>query len=71
MTNYFMVGTIHGGWQDESPREMLDEWITAGEWALGWHNAESDPSYQTGVPQNSGVLEACREGRSLVTCAGV
>lgn len=50
MTNYFMVGTIHGGWRGQGAREMLDDWIAAGEWALGWHNMESDPSYQKQAP---------------------
>ena len=25
MTNYFMVGTIHGGWHGDGAREMLAE----------------------------------------------
>lgn len=50
MTNYFMVGTIHGAWSGHQPREMLDEWIDAGEWVLGWHGLESDPSYQKQAP---------------------
>ena len=25
MTNYFMVGTIYGGWRGDGAREMLDE----------------------------------------------
>ena len=29
---------------------MLDEWIDANEWVLGWHDLESDPSYQKQVP---------------------
>lgn len=29
---------------------MLDNWIAAGEWELGWHNMESDPSYQRQAP---------------------
>ena len=49
MTNYFMVGTIHGGWHGDGAREMLADWIEAGEWVLGWHNMESDPSYQKHV----------------------
>lgn len=50
MTNYFMVGTIYGGWHGQGAREMLDEWIEANEWVLGWHDLESDPSYQKQVP---------------------
>lgn len=50
MTNYFMVGTIHGGWHGQGAREMLDDWLEAGEWVLGWHNMESDPSYQKQAP---------------------
>lgn len=50
MTNYFMVGTIYGGWQGDVKREMLDEWIIAGEWVLGWQGLESDPSYQKQLP---------------------
>ena len=50
MTNYFMVGTIYGGWHGDGAREMLDEWIEAGEWVLGWHKMESDPSYQKQAP---------------------
>lgn len=50
MTNYFMVGTIHGGWHGQGAREMLDDWIEAGEWILGWHDLESDPSYQRQAP---------------------
>lgn len=53
MTNYFMVGTIHGGWTGPGAREMLDDWIETGEWTLGWHNLESDPSYQRQVPNLS------------------
>ena len=52
MTNYFMVGTIHGGWHGDGAREMLADWIEAGEWVLGWHNMESDPSYQKQAPNN-------------------
>lgn len=50
MTNYFMVGTIYGGWSGAEAREMLDAWIEADEWVLGWHGLESDPSYQKQVP---------------------
>lgn len=50
MTDYFMVGTIYGGWQGDGAREMLDEWIVAGEWVLGWHGLESNPSYQRQRP---------------------
>lgn len=50
MTQYFMVGTAFGGWQAQGAREMLDNWIAAGEWELGWHNMESDPSYQRQAP---------------------
>lgn len=50
MTNYFMVGTIHGGWHGPGAREMLDDWIEANEWVLGWLNLESDPSYRKQVP---------------------
>ncbi|MGP9583365.1 hypothetical protein [Brachybacterium sp. AOP35-5H-19] len=53
MTNYFMVGTIHGGWKGDEKREMLDEWIVAGEWVLGWQGSESDPSYQKQLPNLS------------------
>ncbi len=45
MTNYFMVGTIHGGWHGQGAREMLDDWIEADLWVLGWHDWESHPSY--------------------------
>lgn len=47
MTNFFMVGTIHGGWPGDGAREMLNDFIEAGEWVLGWHDLESDPSYQS------------------------
>lgn len=50
MTNYFMVGTIHGGWHGQGAREMLDDWFLTGEWVLGWHDLESDPSYQKQAP---------------------
>lgn len=50
MTNYFMVGTIYGGWQGQGAQEMLDHWIDFGEWALGWQGMESDPSYQKQAP---------------------
>ena len=50
MTNYFMVGTIFGGWHRQGGREMLDDWILTGEWLLGWHDMESDPSYQKQAP---------------------
>lgn len=50
MTQYFMVGTVFGGWHGQGAREMLDNWIAAGEWELGWHNMESDPSYQRQAP---------------------
>lgn len=56
MTNYFMVGTIHGGWHGQGAREMLDDWILAGEWVLGWHDLESEPSYQKQVP-NLALME--------------
>lgn len=50
MTQYFMVGTVFGGWHGQGAREMLDNWIAAGEWELGWYNMESDPSYQRQAP---------------------
>ena len=56
MTNYFMVGTIDGGWAGKEPAEMLDEWITTGEWFLGWHDLESDPSYLRQAP-NLALME--------------
>lgn len=56
MTNYFMVGTIHGGWHGHGAREMLDDWIEADEWVLGWHDWESHPSYQKQVP-NLALME--------------
>lgn len=51
MTNYFMVGTIYGGWKGDVKREMLDKWIIAGEWVLGWQGLESNPSYQRQRPK--------------------
>lgn len=53
MTNYFMVGTIHGGWSGYHATEMLNDWIEDSEWVLGWHNLESDPSYQKQLPNLS------------------
>jgi hypothetical protein len=35
---------------------MLDDWIAAGEWILGWHDMESDPSYQRQAP-NLALME--------------
>ena len=38
MTNYFMVGTIHGGWHGHGAREMLDDFdpqrLPREPWAL-------------------------------------
>jgi len=62
MTNYFMVGTIHGGWHGQGAREMLDDWIDAGEWVLGWLDMESDPSYQKQAPN----LDRMERGDVLV-----
>ena len=62
MTNYFMVGTIHGAWHGHGAREMLDDFIEAGEWVLGWHDLESDPSYQKQA-LNLGLME---EGDVLI-----
>ena len=62
MTNYFMVGTIHGGWHGDGAREMLADWIEAGEWVLGWHHMESDPSYQKQAPN----LDLMEHGDVLV-----
>jgi hypothetical protein len=62
MTDYFMVGTIHGGWHGDDAREMLDDWIEAGEWVLGWNDMESDPSYRRQAP-NLGLIE---EGDVLI-----
>lgn len=28
MIRYFMVGTIHGGWNGQGAREMLDDWFS-------------------------------------------
>lgn len=62
MTNYFMVGTIHGAWHGRGAREVLDDFIEAGEWVLGWHDLESDPSYQKQA-LNLGLME---EGDVLI-----
>ncbi|MGH2779370.1 MAG: hypothetical protein ACRDJB_12080 [Actinomycetota bacterium] len=62
MTNYFMVGTIHGGWSGFEAREMLDDWVEADEWVLGWHELESDPSYKKQVPN----LELMEVGDVLI-----
>lgn len=56
MTQYFMVGTIHGGWDGQEPQEKLADWIDAGEWELGWHGWESNPSYQRQAP-NLNLME--------------
>lgn len=62
MPNYFMVGTIHGGWHGQGAREMLDDWIESGEWVLGWHDLETDPSYQKQAPN----LALMQEGDVLI-----
>lgn len=54
-TQYFMVGTIFGGWRTDDERygggEQIHEWIKNSEWKLGWISyLEKKPSYLRQLP---------------------
>lgn len=63
---YFMVGTIYGGWQSDDgvkPREMIQEWLKTGEWNLGWQSwLEKSPKYLRQLP----TLKRVQEGDVLI-----
>lgn len=65
---YYMVGTIYGGWQKDSedgakPKEMIHEWFKKGEWNLGWHSwLEKSPKYLRQLP----ILEKVQKGDVLI-----